>query len=79
MVFTGTLQGLTRQAAQQLALDAGAKVADSVSSRTDILVAGAEAGSKLEKATKLGVEVIDEEKFLKLAGEREEKGQGGLF
>ena len=49
-----------------MAQDVGAKVSGSVSKKTDYVIAGAEAGSKLEKATKLGVTVIDEETFLKM-------------
>ena len=68
MVFTGTLPTLDRATAQTMAQDAGAKVSGSVSKKTDYVVAGAEAGSKLEKAQKLGVTVIDEAEFLRLLG-----------
>ncbi len=66
LVFTGTLPTLGRAEAQTMAQDIGAKVSGSVSKKTDFVIAGAEAGSKLEKANKLGVTVIDEETFLKM-------------
>lgn len=69
LVFTGTLPTLGRAEAQTMAQDVGAKVSGSVSKKTDYVIAGAEAGSKLEKATKLGVTVIDEETFLKMIKE----------
>ena len=69
MVFTGTLPTLDRATAQTMAQDVGAKVSGSVSKKTDYVVAGAEAGSKLEKAQKLGVTVIDEAEFLRLLRE----------
>ena len=66
LVFTGTLPTLGRAEAKTMALDVGAKVAGSVSKKTDFVVAGAEAGSKLEKANQLGVRVISEEEFLQM-------------
>lgn len=68
LVFTGTLAGMTRDEATARAEAAGAKVAKSVSRKTDYLVAGADAGSKAAKAAELGVEVISEERFRELAG-----------
>ena len=61
VVLTGTLPTLSRDQAKDLLEAAGAKVAGSVSKKTDYLVAGAEAGSKLEKAQQLGVAVLDEQ------------------
>jgi len=60
LVLTGTLPSLTRDAAREMIEQAGGKVSASVSKRTDYLVAGSEAGSKLAKAQELGVQVIDE-------------------
>jgi DNA ligase (NAD+) len=62
--LTGTLPSLTRDAAKAMLEAAGGKVTGSVSKKTDFVVAGAEAGSKLEKARLLGVKVIDEEQLL---------------
>ena len=63
IVFTGTLTTLTRSEAKSKALAFGAKVAESVSTNTDYVVAGENAGSKLKKAQELGVKVITEEEF----------------
>jgi DNA ligase (NAD+) len=65
-VLTGTLPTLSREDAKARLEAAGAKVAGSVSKKTDYVVAGAEAGSKLEKAQALGVAVIDEDGMLAL-------------
>jgi len=59
-VLTGTLANYTRDEAKKMIEDAGGKVAGSVSKKTDFVVAGADAGSKLDKAKELGVKVIDE-------------------
>jgi DNA ligase (NAD+) len=59
-VLTGTLANYTRDEAKKMIEDAGGKVAGSVSKKTDFVVAGADAGSKLDKAKELGVAVIDE-------------------
>ena len=67
-VLTGTLPTLSRARATELIEQAGGRVAGSVSKKTDAVVAGAEAGGKLEKATALGVEVIDEAELLRRAG-----------
>jgi DNA ligase (NAD+) len=67
-VLTGTLPHLKREDAAAKIEAAGGKVSSSVSKKTDYVVAGEEAGSKLEKAQKLGVKVIDEAEFLKLLG-----------
>jgi DNA ligase (NAD+) len=61
VVLTGTLPTLTRDEAKDMLETAGAKVAGSVSKKTDYVIAGAEAGSKLDKARELGIKVLDEE------------------
>ncbi len=67
-VLTGTLPNLKREEATAKIEAAGAKVSSSVSKKTDYVVAGEEAGSKLEKARKLGVKVIDEKGLMELVG-----------
>ena len=70
LVVTGTLSGFSREEAEDAIRAAGGKAAGSVSRRTDYLVAGENAGSKLEKAQELGVPVLDEAGFRRvLAGE----------
>lgn len=66
LVFTGTMPTLGRAEAKTMAQDVGAKVSGSVSKKTDYVIAGAEAGSKLEKAQQFGVTVIDEAEFLRM-------------
>jgi len=66
-VLTGTLAHFTRDEAKKLIEDAGGKVTGSVSKKTDYVVAGTDAGSKLDKAKELGVAVIDEKEMEKLA------------
>jgi len=65
-VLTGTLPHLKRDAAQQRIRDRGGKVSSSVSKQTDYVVAGAEPGSKYDKALELGITILDEADFLKL-------------
>ena len=66
LVLTGTLSSMTRAQAKTRLLEAGAKVTGSVSAKTDYLVAGEAAGSKLKKAGDLGVQILDESQFLAL-------------
>jgi len=68
IVFTGRLERMTREEAKALAERLGATVSGSVSKKTDLVVAGPEAGSKLKKASDLGVAVLDEASFLQLIG-----------
>ncbi len=70
IVFTGSLEHMTREEAKALAERLGASVSGSVSKKTSLVVAGAEAGSKLKKAQELGVQVLDEGAFLELVKER---------
>ena len=65
-VLTGTLETLTREQAAEAIQQLGGKVSGSVSKKTNYVVAGAEAGSKLKKAQQLGIEILDEAAFLKL-------------
>jgi DNA ligase (NAD+) len=67
-VLTGTLPSLTRQEASEKIESLGGKVTSSVSKKTDYLLAGESAGSKLEKAQKFGINILDEAGFLKLMG-----------
>ncbi len=68
-VLTGTLSAITREEAQERILALGGKVSGSVSKKTDYVIAGEEAGSKLRKAQELGVKVISEQEFVSLLGE----------
>ena len=68
MVITGTLEHFARSELSEQLEGLGAKVAGSISKRTDILVAGEKAGSKLTKARDLGIEIWDEAKLLEVLG-----------
>jgi DNA ligase (NAD+) len=68
VVVTGALEGYTREQIQALVREEGGKVASSVSSKTDFVLAGEKAGSKLAKARKLGVPVVGLDDFMKMVG-----------
>ncbi|HEX2752357.1 MAG TPA: BRCT domain-containing protein, partial [Alphaproteobacteria bacterium] len=68
VVFTGKLLRLGREEAKAQAENLGAKVAGSVSKKTDYVIAGADAGSKLKKAAELGVTVLSEDEWIELIG-----------
>ena len=70
LVLTGTLPTLSREAAKELIEAAGGKVSGSVSKKTDFVVAGTEAGSKLDKAQALGIPLLDEAGLLALIHEQ---------
>jgi DNA ligase (NAD+) len=68
IVLTGGLESMGREEATGVAEDAGARVASSVSKKTDFVVAGTDPGSKYDKAVQLGVEIVEEKEFLKRLG-----------
>jgi len=68
VVLTGSLSQMSRDDAKARLVELGAKVAGSVSKKTDLVIAGEAAGSKLAKAQELGIEVIDETEMLRLLG-----------
>jgi len=65
-VLTGTLPSFTRKEAEEIIKSFGGKTSGSVSKKTDYVLAGEDAGSKLQKAKELGIEIIDEDKFRKM-------------
>ena len=71
-VVTGTIEGWPRDAIKRLLRRQGARLSESVSKKTDLVIAGADAGSKLERARSLGVRVIEADEFLQLAGHAKE-------
>jgi DNA ligase (NAD+) len=79
VVLTGGLTSLSRDEAKHLVEAQGGRVASSVSSKTNLVVAGEAAGSKLAKAKELGLEVIDEAEFLRRAGRPQPGPPPGLL
>lgn len=73
VVLTGTLSALSRDEARERIEAAGGRVTGSVSKKTDFVVAGSDAGSKLERARELGIEVLDEARFRAMLGKAEEE------
>jgi DNA ligase (NAD+) len=69
VVFTGSLEAISRDEAKAQAEKLGAKAAGSVSAKTDLVVAGPGAGSKLKKAAELNIQVIDEAEWLRIVAE----------
>ena len=69
-VLTGTLENYSRNEAKEIIESFGGKVSSSVSKKTSFVLAGEEAGSKLEKAVNLGVKIINEKEFLNLINEK---------
>ena len=66
IVLTGTLENIKRNEAKDYLNNCGAKVSSAVSSKTDLVIAGLSAGSKLKKAQELGIKIINEQEFLSL-------------
>jgi DNA ligase (NAD+) len=65
-VLTGSLKTMTREEAKQKIISLGGKVTSSVSKNTDYIIVGTDAGSKLNKAQSLGIQLIDEQKFINM-------------
>ena len=74
IVLTGKLVELTRNEAKEYLEKLGAKVTGSVTTKTDLVLAGEKAGSKLAKAEQLGIQVISEEEFISMLGEKKVNG-----
>jgi DNA ligase (NAD+) len=70
VVVTGAIPGFSRDAIRAMIRNGGGRVTESISKKTDILVCGADPGSKLERARELGVTIMEAEEFLRLAGGR---------
>jgi DNA ligase (NAD+) len=66
IIFTGTLESMSREEAQKKAKELGAKVVSDISVKTDLIVVGAQAGSKLDKAQKLNIKILSEKEWLEL-------------
>ncbi|HSK52755.1 MAG TPA: BRCT domain-containing protein, partial [Clostridia bacterium] len=77
VVVTGTIEGFSRQEAEEAVRAAGGKPAGSVSKKTDFVVAGEGAGAKLAKAQELGVPVLDADGFRRLLAGELDSGQSG--
>ncbi|HOF14795.1 MAG TPA: NAD-dependent DNA ligase LigA, partial [Spirochaetota bacterium] len=71
VVFTGTMQNMTREEAEGLIESMGGRASGSVSSKTDFVVAGEEAGSKLDKAKKLQIRILSEDEFMTMIGKHQ--------
>lgn len=75
-VITGSIEGYPRTRIREILLAQGARVTESVSNKTDCLIYGADPGAKLDKATRLGIELIDAATFRRLVGDAATEGQG---
>ena len=79
VVATGSLENFTREEIKEAIIDNGGKPSSSVSSKTDLLIAGEKAGSKLSKAIELGVKVVNEQEFMELIAQTPKKKKSTLF